>query len=101
MLGITCIPFDQIGAFSTGTTVGASSTTQSHTVTSGKKVVILQNTGNKIVWIGGSDVNPGTSKGVKLLPNVMLIFRNVKSDFKVYFRCSGTDTTNIGVVEAD
>ena len=102
MLGVTNIPFDEIGALSTGTTVEADAVSaQSHTITSGKKVVILQNVGSKLVWFGGSDVDPANSKGNILLPRVMLIFRNAKSNFKIYFKCVAGDTTNIGIVEAD
>lgn len=102
MLNITFIPFDQIGAFTTKDAIAVnSSSAQSYTITAGKKVAILQNVGTGIAWIGGSDVSPSDNKGVKLLPNVMLIFRNAKSTFKIYFKCAATITTTIGIAEAD
>lgn len=102
MLQNTFIPFDEVGAFSCGNTLAVDENAAvSFTVTAGKKVVILMNTGSKAAWFGGSDVDPATSKGVKQGPQVMLIFRNVKSTFKVYYKMGAGDTTNISIVETD
>lgn len=73
----------------------------SHTITSAKKGIILMNVGANLAWYGGSTVNATTPRGVILLPRYMLVFRNVTSDFKVYFQCETSQTTTIGIVEYD
>lgn len=102
MLGPTNIPFDQVGAISTAPTLSVTAaSTQSHTVTADKKAVVFQPVSGAEVWFGGSDVNPATNKGNILIPRTLLIFRNVKSTFKVYFKCASGKTSEIGINEFD
>ena len=95
------VSFDDVGQFSTASPVSVDSSGATQlTLTSGKKTIIIQNTGTEIVWAGGSDVVPSTSSGIAILPYVMLIFRNVSSSFSIYFKCAAGKTSTISVVEA-
>lgn len=95
-------PFDDVGAISDVAKIDVESASAiSHTVTSGKKGVILQNTGDKLCWYGGSTVDPANKRGNKLFPNDVLPYRNVKTTFKIYFKCESGDTTTISPVEYD
>jgi len=102
MLQVTNIPFDQVGALSSVSALSVTDAgTQSHTVTAGKKVVIFQVVSGKECWYGGLDVDPSANLGIIIMPRGMLIFRNVKSTFKVYFKCASGDTSEVGINEAD
>lgn len=102
MLGPTNIPFDQVGAISTAPTLSVTAAAiQSHTITSGKKGVILQIVSGSECWFGGSDIDPTTNKGNIMTPRMMLIFRNAKSTFKVYFKCAAGKTAEVGINEID
>ena len=102
MLGPTNIPFDQIGAITSKANLDITdASTQSHTITAGKKVVIVQVVSGSECWFGGSNVNPTTYIGNIMTPRVMLIFRNAKSTFKVYFKCAAGKTAKVGINEAD
>jgi len=71
----------------------------SHTVTAKKKGVLFMNVGNNICWFGGATVDADASRGVILLPRGHFLFRNVTSDFAVFFQCETGGSTTIGVVE--
>lgn len=102
MLGPTNIPFDQVGAIECGTTISSTAAAaQSHTVTAGKKAVIFQIVSGSLCWFGGSTVNPATNVGIILLPRTLLVFRNVKKTFKIYFKNVGAQTSEIGINEMD
>lgn len=102
MLIPTNIPFDEIGAITSLAPLSVTdSSVQSYTVTAGKKVVILQIVSGGECWYGGATVNPATNIGIIMMPRGMLIFRNVKSTFKIYFRCATGLTAEVAINEAD
>lgn len=71
----------------------------SHTISAGKTNVVFQNVGTSIVWMGGSTVDPGNTRGYKLLPQAAYAFISCKSSFKAYFKCDTGDSSTISVVE--
>lgn len=99
---ITFIEYNNVGAIAdeAAVSVGNSSATY-YDIPVGKKGVSLQNVGGKIIWYGGSSVDPSNNRGNKLFPNQTLIYKNVKSAFRIYFLCGGTDTSTMGVVNHD
>lgn len=102
MLGPTNLYFDQIGELASSTYIDVDeSAVKSHTITAGKKVVILQVVDGSDCWFGGSTVDPTNYIGTIMTPRMLLIFRNAKSTFKVYFKCAAGKTAKIGINEAD
>lgn len=102
MITLAYFPFDDVGKINDVAAIAVDDVGAiSYTVTTGKKGVILQNVGAKMCWFGGDTVNPATKRGITLLPNTVIVFRNVRSTFKVYFKCGAGDTTTIGIVEYD
>tara|TARA_R100001480_G_scaffold18283_2_gene27732 strand:+ start:14388 stop:14693 length:306 start_codon:yes stop_codon:yes gene_type:complete len=92
--------FRNIGEFSDVPPVAVTNAAAtSHTITAGKGFVFFMNVGNKIVWYGGSTVDPATSRGAKLLPNSGFAIEQPSQTFKVYFKTASGDTSTIGVVE--
>ena len=67
-------------------------------LTSGKTSMIIQNTGTKTVYVGGSGVT-ASSYAFKLVPTQFLDFGKVKDGFGFYAICGGSDTSTIGVGE--
>ena len=98
---ITFIEFNNIGAIQSETSVSVDTTAIAYTVTAGKKSVSFQNVGSKAVWYGGSNVSPSANIGNKLFPNGGIVYKGVKSTFKIYFRCGAGDSSSIGVVNHD
>lgn len=93
-------PFDDVGAISSLAKIDVvSASAISHSVTSGKKGVSLENTGDKVTWYGGSNVDPANKIGNRLWPTQILHYKNVKTTFDLYFRCAAGDTTDISPVE--
>lgn len=70
-----------------------------YTITADRQGVTFQNVGTKDVWYGDDTVAPASNKGVKLFRNQSLTYKNVKSTFKIYFKCATGDSTTIGVNE--
>ena len=102
MLNVTNMFFDQVGALSSATTLDVDDAGVSpYTVTAGKKAVILQVVSGNELWFGGSTVDPTTYIGNIMTPRMMLIFRNVKSTFKVYFRAATGKSGKVGINEFD
>jgi len=94
--------FDRVGAFSCGNTLSVDENSAiSYTISANKKAVVLMNVGSKPIWAGGSDVDPISSKGIKMLPMEKWIWRNCESTFKIYFKCAASDVSLVGVVETD
>jgi hypothetical protein len=69
----------------------------SYTITAGKKHLLIQNTGSKIVYWGGTGLTD--AKGYKLTPMGSYLFTNVASGFKVYFICSTGENSTVRGVE--
>ena len=94
------VAFDDVGAFNTVApySIDSAGATQL-TLTSGKKSIIIQNTGSSIIWGGDSDVSPATNRGIAILPYVMLIFRSVSSNFSLYLKCAAGETSTLSVIE--
>ena len=94
------VSFDNIGVFNTVApiSVDAVGATQL-TLSTGKRSIIIQNTGSDVIWGGDSNVSPATNRGIAILPYVMLIFRDVSSDFSIYFKCAATKTSTLSVIE--
>jgi hypothetical protein len=94
------VEYSRVGAISSLTAISVGNASAvSHTVSAGKSGVSFQNVGSKVVWYGGANVDPANNVGNKLTPLMTLSYKNVKEDFKIYFKCGGTDTSIIGVIE--
>ncbi len=91
---------DDIGVFSDVAKLAVTDgSAVSHTVTTGKRGVVFMNVGAKLCWMGGSTVDATNQRGVIVLPRVYFIFRQVASDFQVFFQCETGDSTTIGIAE--
>jgi len=102
MLQPTNLFFDQVGALSSGSTIDFDETkVVSYTVTAGKKAVLLQIVNGSECWFGGFTVSPTDYIGNIMTPRMLLIFRNVKSTFKVYFRGATGKSGKVGINEFD
>jgi len=96
---INFIEYNNLGSLSDEAPVSVDSAAAiAYTITAGKKGVSFQNVGSKVVWYGGINVNPATSRGHKLVPMQVLSYRNTKNTFKIYFKCESGDTSTIGVI---
>ena len=92
--------FQNVGAITAVAALSVDSTgAVSYSITAGKQGVSFQNVGSKPAWYGGSTVDPASSLGNKLFPNQSLTYKNVKTDFVIYFKCAAAETTTIAIVE--
>jgi hypothetical protein len=69
----------------------------SHTLTAGYTQLILQNTGSKIVYFGGSTVTD--VNGIKLFPNQGWEFKGCEDLFKIYFITTVAETSTVRICE--
>jgi len=80
--------------------VSVTDTESEVTVTAGKLGVTIQNIGSKILYIGGTGLDPSTPDyGISLVPRQQHIFGAVKSDFSFYVVCASGESTTLGVLE--
>src|SRR3990167_10863730 len=98
---INFIEYNNVGLINSEAAISIDTNAVAYTVTAGKKGVSFQNLGTKAVWYGGSNVVPASNIGNKLFPNASLVYKGVKSTFKVYFVCGVCDTSTIGVLNHD
>ena len=99
---ITFIEYNNISAINSEAAISVDAAgAVAYTIPAGKKGVTFQNVGSKNCWYGGSNVNPTTKIGIKLFRNQGLVFKNVKRTFKIYFKCGGSDSTSVGVINND
>jgi len=98
-LQFTVFPFDDVGAITHTAKLSVPNTQVELTLTAGKRGISIQNVGSKIAWWGGTGLVPADKDGNQLFPNQTMLFRNVRHDFSIFFRCGGTDSTELGIVE--
>lgn len=98
---ITFIEYNNIGAIADEAKISVDSAGASYTIPAGKKGVSFQNVGTKIIWYGGSTVDPVAKRGNQLFPNQGLVYKNVNKRFTIYFKTGGSDTSEVGVVNHD
>lgn len=75
----------------------ASNTRVSHTITLGKKKLVVQNIGDKFVYWGDSTVT--SANGQLLFPKQSKTFDGCEDGFIVYFITSGADTSELRKAE--
>lgn len=91
------VPIDLCGACSHRTAVTVNSTAQEITIGTGKRTIQFMNTGDNVIYYGGSGVT--SSGGIKLFPNQMITFANVKDTFSIFFVTDGAETSTLRIVE--
>ena len=96
-IGIT--PVNTVGQASHRAPITVNSTPQEITMTVGKRTIEIQNTGSKFIYYGGSGVS--SSNGIKLFPQQVKAFANVKDDFSIFLVCDGADTAECRIIEYD
>jgi len=94
-LGVVLI--DTVGVATHRTAIAVTSTAQEITITAGKTTIEIQNSGTKIVYIGGTGV--ASTTGILLFPNQSKLFSNVKDSFSIYVVCAAAETSTLRVVE--
>lgn len=94
---IAFVPIDTVGVASHRTAITATSAAQEITISTGKRTIELQNTGTNVIYYGGSGVT--SANGLKLFPNQVKPFSNVKDDFSIYLVCDGAETSEVRIVE--
>lgn len=94
---IAFVPVDTAGIADHRTAISVTSTAQEITMTVGKRTIEIQNTGTKIIYIGGSGVT--SSNGIQLFPNQSRIFANVKDTFSIFIVTAATETSTLRVLE--
>ena len=97
VLGFT--PANTVGQADHRTAVTATSTAVEITLTVGKRTIEIQNVGSKMIYYGGSGVT--SSNGIKLFPNQVKAFANVKDDFSIFLVTDGSDTSEYRMCEYD
>lgn len=78
--------------------IGFASATE-HAISAGKGTLYFQNTGNKKVWFGSSNVDGDTKIGTSIFPNEGFFIDRPSKEFSVYFICAGSDTSTISINE--
>lgn len=68
-------------------------------LTAGKGVVQIQNTGDNECWYGDEDVDPANNRGNILNPRDILFYENLEYGFKLYFLCATGKTTILSPIE--
>lgn len=66
---------------------------QAYTLTAGLGYLVFENTGDTTVWMGGSTIDAGNKRGIRLLPTGQWIYEDIKETFQVYFQCASGSTT--------
>jgi len=91
------VPIDTVGVASHRTPITVNSTAQEITITPGNRTIEIFDSGSKIIYYGGAGVT--SSNGIRLTPNQLKVFANVKDDFSIYLVSNGTDTSEVRIVE--
>lgn len=94
---VAFVPIDLCGATSHRTALTINSTAQEVTIGTGKRTIEFMNTGNNVIYYGGSGVT--STNGIKLFPNQLKTFANVKDTFSIYFSCDGAETSTLRICE--
>lgn len=94
---VAFVPVDLAGAASHRTPLTINSTAQEVTIGAGKRTIEFMNTGDNVIYYGGSGVT--STNGIKLFSNQLKPFSNVKDTFSIYFVCDGVETSTLRIVE--
>jgi len=94
---IAFVPIDTAGEADHRDPITITSTPTELTLTLEKTTIELQNTGSKIVYYGGAGVT--FEKGIKLFPNTVKVFANIKDTFSLYLVTEGAETAEVRIVE--
>lgn len=86
------VPINAVGAASHGTEETVTDTAEEITITVGKRSIEIHNSGEEIIYYGGSGVT--SSVGIPVFPRQTKPFSNVKDDFSIYIvAASGANST--------
>lgn len=92
-------PANVVGQADHRTAITVTSVAQEITMTLGKRTIEIQNTGSKIIHYGGTGVT--SSNGIRLFPQQIKTFANVKDDFSIWLVCITAETSEARIVEYD
>lgn len=94
---IAFVPIDLCGAASQRTPLTINNTAQAVSIGTEKRTVEFMNTGDNVIYYGGAGVT--SANGIKLFPNQIKTFANVKDTFALYFVTDGAETSTLRIVE--
>jgi len=94
---IAFVPIDLCGAASHRTPLTINNTAQEVTIGTGKRTIEFMNTGNNVIYYGGSGVT--STNGIQLFTNQVKPFSNVKDTFAIYFVTDGVETSTLRICE--
>jgi len=94
---IAFVPIDLCGAASHRTPLTITNAAQEVEIGTSKRTIEFQNTGNYIIYYGGTGVT--STNGIQLFPNQSKAFSNVKDTFSIYLVTSGAETSTLRIVE--
>ena len=94
---VAFVPIDLCGAASHRTPLTITNTAQEVTIGTGKRTIEFMNTGDNVIYYGGSGVT--STNGIKLFPNQVKTFANVKDTFSIYFVADGAEVSTLRIVE--
>lgn len=94
---VAFVPVDLCGAASHRTPLTINNTAQELTIGTGKRTIEFMNTGDNIIYYGGAGVT--STNGIKLFPNQLKPFSNVKDTFSIYFVCVSPETSELRIAE--
>lgn len=93
------ITFKNVGAFTDYEAIPVDSASAvSLLILSTKSFVYIVNTGDNIIWFGGSSVDGDTKRGTPLYPAQGFVIESAKNDFSTYFICEDTKTSTISYI---
>lgn len=94
---VAFVPVDLCGAASHRIPLTINNTAQEVTIGTGKRTIEFMNTGDNVIYYGGTGVT--SANGIKLFPNQLKPFSNVKDTFSIYLVCDGAETSTLRIVE--
>lgn len=93
--------WESVGSLAAKAKIAVTDAGISYTIPAGKLGVTFQNQGTTKVWYGDSAVDPANNKGVYLLPNQTITYKNVRRTFAITFKTTTSETGTIGTCEHD